>query len=38
VLAVLVADRVTSEGESNWHEGLQLLCLYLVIGVTFFFA
>jgi Ca2+:H+ antiporter len=38
VLAVLVADRVTSEGESNWHEGLQLLCLYLVIAVTFFFA
>jgi Ca2+:H+ antiporter len=38
ILAVLVADRVTGEGESNWHEGLQLLCLYAVIGVTFFFA
>ena len=38
VLAILVADRVTSEGESNWHEGLQLLCLYAVIGVTFYFA
>jgi Ca2+:H+ antiporter len=38
VLAILVADRVTSEGESNWHEGLQLLALYAVIGVTFYFA
>src|SRR5262245_27427745 len=38
IIAILVADRVTSEGESNWHEGLQLLCLYAVIGVTFFFA
>jgi Ca2+:H+ antiporter len=38
ILAVIVADRVTAEGESNWHEGLQLLCLYAVIAVTFFFA
>ena len=38
ILAIFVAERVTAEGESNWHEGLQLLCLYAVIGVTFFFA
>jgi Ca2+:H+ antiporter len=38
ILAVIVADRVTAEGESNWHEGLQLLALYAVIGVTFYFA
>jgi Ca2+:H+ antiporter len=38
VLAVIIADRVTSEGESNWFEGLQLLCLYAVIGVAFYFA
>jgi Ca2+:H+ antiporter len=38
VLAIIIADRVTSEGESNWFEGLQLLCLYAVIGVAFYFA
>ncbi len=38
VLAVLIADRVTADGESNWFEGLQLLAVYLVVGLTFAFA
>jgi Ca2+:H+ antiporter len=38
VLAVLVAQVVTQEGESTWFEGLQLLALYLVLGLTFFFV
>ena len=37
-LGVLVAYQVTNEGESNWFEGLQLLALYLILGLTFFFA
>jgi len=38
ILAVLIADRVTADGESNWFEGLQLLAVYLVVGLTFAFA
>ena len=37
-LAVLVAYQVTNEGESNWFEGVQLLALYVIIGLTFYFA
>ena len=35
VLAVVIADRVTAEGESNWFEGVQLLAVYLVVALTF---
>jgi Ca2+:H+ antiporter len=38
VFAVLIADRVTADGESNWFEGLQLLAVYLVVALTFAFA
>ena len=38
VLAILIADRVTAEGESNWFEGIQLLSVYLVIALAFGFA
>jgi Ca2+:H+ antiporter len=37
-LAVLIADHVTSDGESNWFEGFQLLMVYVVLGIAFFFA
>ena len=38
VFAVLIANLVTQEGESNWFEGVQLLALYAVLGLVFFFA
>ena len=38
VLGVLVAYQVTNEGESNWFEGVQLLALYVILGLTFYFA
>jgi Ca2+:H+ antiporter len=38
VLAILVANHITHEGESTWFEGLQLLAVYAVLGVVFFFA
>jgi Ca2+:H+ antiporter len=38
LLAVLVAQAVTYEGESTWFEGLQLLAAYAVLGVTFYFV
>ncbi len=36
--AVLIANRVASDGESNWLEGLQLIVVYLIIGAAFFFV
>ncbi len=35
VLAVLVANYVTTEGESTWFEGVQLLVAYVVFAVVF---
>jgi Ca2+:H+ antiporter len=37
-LAILIANNVTQDGESNWFEGLQLLATYIVIGLTFYFV
>jgi Ca2+:H+ antiporter len=38
LLAVMIANHVTNEGESTWFEGLQLLAVYVVFGLTFLFA
>ena len=38
LFAVLLANFLTQEGESNWFEGVQLLALYAVLGLVFFFA
>jgi Ca2+:H+ antiporter len=38
VLAILVAQAVTYEGESTWFEGFQLLSVYVVLGLTFYFV
>jgi Ca2+:H+ antiporter len=38
LLAILIANHVTNEGESTWYEGLQLLAVYIVLGVAFFVA
>jgi Ca2+:H+ antiporter len=38
LLAVIIANQVTQEGESTWFEGLQLLAVYLVFALAFFYA
>jgi Ca2+:H+ antiporter len=38
VLAVLIANRVTAEGRSNWFEGVQLLSVYVVVAIAFGYA
>jgi Ca2+:H+ antiporter len=38
VLALLIANLTIADGESTWYEGLQLLAVYAVLGVVFFFA
>lgn len=37
-LSALVLTVVTADGESNWFEGLQLLAVYLVLVIVFFFV
>lgn len=36
IVAVLIANRVSSDGESNWLEGVQLLAVYFIIAASFF--
>ncbi len=38
VLAVLIANYVTQDGESTWFEGFQLLAVYVVFGIAFYYA
>ena len=38
LLAVLIAAHVSQDGESTWFEGVQLLAVYVVLGIVFFFA
>jgi Ca2+:H+ antiporter len=38
VLAVIIATHVTHEGASTWFEGIQLLAVYCVLGIVFFFV
>jgi Ca2+:H+ antiporter len=37
VMAAFVTDQIAGDGESNWLEGVQLLALYLIIGILFFY-
>ena len=37
-LAVIIANEVTQRGESTWYEGVQLLAIYIVLGLTFYFV
>jgi Ca2+:H+ antiporter len=37
-LAVIIANEVTQRGDSTWYGGLQLLAIYVVLGLTFFFV
>jgi Ca2+:H+ antiporter len=36
IFAVLIANRVANDGESNWLEGVQLLAVYAIIAASFF--
>lgn len=38
LLAVLIANVVTHEGESTWFEGVQLLAVYAILVLAFAFA
>jgi Ca2+:H+ antiporter len=38
LLAILIANYVTQDGESTWFEGVQLLAVYVVFGIAFYYA
>jgi Ca2+:H+ antiporter len=37
VLAAGVMALIALDGESNWMEGVQLLTVYLILGIAFYF-
>ena len=37
-LAVLITGQVAADGRSDWLKGMQLLVVYLVLALTFFFV
>jgi len=37
VVAIAIAGQVTGDGESNWLEGVQLLSVYAILGLVFYF-
>ena len=38
LIAILIANYVTQDGESTWFEGVQLLAVYAVFGLAFYYA
>jgi Ca2+:H+ antiporter len=36
-VTMIIANAITHDGESNWFEGVQLLCAYAIIAIAFFF-
>ena len=38
LVAILIANYVTQDGESNWFEGVQLLAVYVILAIAFFAA
>jgi Ca2+:H+ antiporter len=38
ILSVLIVERISSDGETNWFEGAQLLAVYAIVAVAFYFV
>lgn len=37
-LSVLITEQIAGDGESHWLEGVQLLAVYLILGMVFYFV
>ena len=35
--SILIVQQISSDGESNWIEGVQLLSVYAILGILFYF-
>jgi Ca2+:H+ antiporter len=38
LLTALITATLTSDGESTWFEGVQLIAVYVLLGLVFYFA
>jgi Ca2+:H+ antiporter len=38
LLAVLITGQVAGDGRSDWLKGVQLLAVYVILGLAYFFA
>ena len=38
LIAIMIANYVAQDGESNWFEGVQLLAVYIVLALAFLYA
>lgn len=38
ILSVLIIAEVSSDGETNWFEGVQLVALYVMLAIVFYFV
>ncbi len=38
VLSVMIVDTICLDGETNWFEGLQMVALYAILAIAFFFV
>jgi Ca2+:H+ antiporter len=37
ILSVILVAQIADDGESNWFEGVQLLAVYIIMGIVFYF-
>lgn len=37
IASIIIVEQVTNDGESNWIEGIQLLSVYAILAILFFF-
>jgi Ca2+:H+ antiporter len=37
VASVYIIFQISGDGETNWIEGVQLLSVYLILGILFFY-
>ena len=38
VLSVVIVEMISSDGETNWFEGVLLIAVYLLLSLAFFFV
>jgi Ca2+:H+ antiporter len=38
VLSVLIVEMISYDGETNWFEGAQLLAVYIILAISFYFV
>ena len=37
IASIIIVEQISSDGESNWMEGVQLLSVYAILGILFYF-